>query len=121
MRVRCFGLSENRWDLTAIDASMPTGNSIVWFDTGKSLCETIAEDGRPTVVILHKGSGYDIYQLCQELTSSYSYVSVILVVPSQQLELKRAMRMGAADTLSSPFSRDEIKQALQVADQRLSL
>ncbi|HJV46012.1 MAG TPA: AAA family ATPase, partial [Bacillota bacterium] len=47
--------------------------------------------------------------------------SVILVVPSQQLELKRAMRMGAADTLSSPFSRDEIKQALQVADQRLSL
>jgi pilus assembly protein CpaE len=52
------------------------------------------------------------YELCQEISVLYPHVYIILIAPDNLENLKKAMHMGASDTLRSSFSNEELGEAI---------
>jgi pilus assembly protein CpaE len=68
-----------------------------------------------SVLFIKSNTLYNVYDLCQEISISYPHVYIILIVPDNMENLKKAMLLGASDLLRSSFNRDELSEAIEHA------
>ncbi len=68
-----------------------------------------------SVLFIKAHTLYNVYELCQEISVSYPHVYIILIVPDNMENLKKAMLMGASDTLRSSFNHEELSEAVNHA------
>ncbi len=52
-----------------------------------------------SVLILKAESKYNVYELCQEVSVLYPHVYIVLIVPENMENMKKAMQVGASDLL----------------------
>lgn len=75
-----------------------------------------------TVLFLKANSLFNVYELCQEISIRYPHVYIILIVPDNMENLKKAMHMGASDVLRFSYhsedAKDTIKQAIKYMEHR---
>ncbi|MFC4799977.1 AAA family ATPase [Neobacillus sp. GCM10023253] len=65
-----------------------------------------------SVLFLEAYTRFNIYDLCQEISVLFPHVYIILIVPEDMENLKKAMLMGASDTLRSSFNLGELSEAV---------
>jgi pilus assembly protein CpaE len=65
-----------------------------------------------SVIFLKAGSLYNIYDLSQEISALYPHAYIILIVPENMENLKKAMQMGASDTLRSTYEEEELSEVI---------
>jgi pilus assembly protein CpaE len=68
-----------------------------------------------TVLFLKAHTLFNVYELCQEISVTYPHVYIILVVPDNMENIKKAMLMGASDTLRSSYTHEELSEAIDHA------
>jgi pilus assembly protein CpaE len=68
-----------------------------------------------SVLFLKAHTMINVYDLCQEISARYSHVYIILIVPDNMENLRKAMLMGASDTLRSSFELEELSEAINHA------
>lgn len=118
MTVHWFGLSESLLIQDEVRSVLhPLSYPIHWHIHPKDLREALKGVER-AVILLHPGKVYDLYEICRELSLTFSHPSIILLVPEQDLDLKKAMRMGATDAIALPLRKEELKQAAEEAESR---
>lgn len=69
-----------------------------------------------SVLFIKANSIYNIYELCQELSVLYPHVYIILIVPDNMENLKKAMHSGASDILRTSSEEEEIKEVIFQAE-----
>lgn len=72
-------------------------------------------ENQNSVLFLKANSVFNIYELCQEISVQYPHVYIILIVPDNMENIKKAMHMGASDVLRFSYSPEELSEALQQA------
>ena len=65
-----------------------------------------------TVLFIDAHTNIDVYDLCQEISALYPHVYIILIVPEEMENLRKAMLAGASDTLSSSYHIEELNEAV---------
>lgn len=65
-----------------------------------------------SVLFLDAHTKFNVYDLCQEISALYPHVYIILIVPEEIENLKKAMLMGASDTLKSTYDLGELSEAI---------
>ena len=68
-----------------------------------------------TVLFIKAHTQSNVYELCQEISILYPHVYIILIVPDNTENLKKAMLMGASDTLRWFYSYEELTEAVEHA------
>jgi pilus assembly protein CpaE len=68
-----------------------------------------------SVIFIKAHTLYNVYDLCQEVSVLYPHVYIILIVPDNMENLKKAMLMGASDTLRSSYEHEELIEAIEHA------
>jgi pilus assembly protein CpaE len=69
-------------------------------------------ENNQSVLFLDAYTKYNVYDLCQEISALYPHVYIILVLPEEMENLKKAMLMGASDTLRSTYNLGELSEAV---------
>lgn len=119
MTIRWFVLSEDPSVPDSIRTALsPQRLPMVRHAQLGELLEALKEEER-AAVFLYPGQAYNLYEVCQELSFSFTQLPIILLGSKEELDLKKAMRMGAADTVALPIQKVELKQAIQGAERRL--
>lgn len=77
----------------------------------EKLHELLRENNQ-SVLFLNAGSLYNVYDLSQEISALYPHAYIILIVPENMENLKKAMQMGASDTLQSSYKKEELSEAI---------
>jgi pilus assembly protein CpaE len=72
----------------------------------------LLSENNQSVLFLKADSLYNIYDLSQEISALYPHIYIILIVPDNMENLKKAMQMGASDTLRSSFNEEELSEAI---------
>ncbi len=65
-----------------------------------------------TVLFLEVQTMFNVYDFCQEISAQFPYVYIILIVHEEMENMKRAMLMGASDTLRSTYNLGELSEAV---------
>ncbi|WHY76779.1 AAA family ATPase [Neobacillus sp. WH10] len=65
-----------------------------------------------SVLFLEAHTHFNVYDLCQEISVLYPHVYIILIVPEAMENLKKAMLMGASDTLRTTYDLGELSEAV---------
>jgi pilus assembly protein CpaE len=65
-----------------------------------------------TVLFLNPTTLYNVYELCEEISVQYPSVYIILIVSEEMENLKKAMQVGASDTLRSSYNLGDLVEAL---------
>jgi pilus assembly protein CpaE len=65
-----------------------------------------------SVLFLAAHTQFNIYNLCQEISALYPSIYIILVVPEEVENLKKAMLNGASDTLRTTYTLGELSEAV---------
>ncbi|MFZ7943944.1 AAA family ATPase [Neobacillus sp. 19] len=65
-----------------------------------------------SVIFLEAYTQFNVYDLCQEISALYPHVYIILIVPEEMENLKKAMLMGASDTLRSTYDLGELSETV---------
>lgn len=73
---------------------------------------SLLRENNQSVVFLKSGSLYNVYDLSQEISALYPHAYIILIVAENMENLKKAMQMGASDTLRSSFEENELSEAI---------
>lgn len=121
MTVQWLGYTDNIGSITTVHSAVSrTGNSIHWITDEKELRNALA-NGESAVVWLKSGIGYNVYELCRDLTLTFPLVSVVLLVPSDELNFKKAMHAGAVDAVGLPGTESEIVQAARDVEESLRI
>jgi pilus assembly protein CpaE len=68
-----------------------------------------------SVLFLKAHTLYNVYELCQEISILYPHVYIILIVPDNMENLRKAMLMGASDTLRSSYELEVLSEAINHA------
>lgn len=76
---------------------------------------SILKDNNQAVLFLRADSVYNVYDLSQEISVLYPQAYIILIVPDNMENLKKAMQMGASDTLRSSYEAGELSEAILYA------
>jgi pilus assembly protein CpaE len=76
---------------------------------------SLLRESNQSVLFLKAGSLYNIYDLSQEISALYPYTYIILIVPEDTENLKKAMQMGASDTLRSSYEENDVIEVIQHA------
>lgn len=69
-----------------------------------------------SVLFLKSNSKYNVYELCQEISVLYPHVYIIMIVPDNMENIKKAMHVGASDILRSSSEEEEIKEVILQAE-----
>jgi pilus assembly protein CpaE len=72
----------------------------------------LLRDNNQSVLFLKADSLYNVYDLSQEISALYPHAYIILIVPENMENLKKAMQMGASDTLRSSYNEEELSEAI---------
>jgi pilus assembly protein CpaE len=73
---------------------------------------SLLKENNQSVIFLKYGSLYNVYDLSQEISALYPHAYIILIVPENMENLKKAMQMGASDTLKSSFEEEELLETI---------
>lgn len=74
--------------------------------------QSLLTENDQSVLLIKAHTLYNVYELCQEISVLYPHVYIILIVPDNLENLKKAMLMGASDTLRSSFTQEEMSEAI---------
>lgn len=72
-------------------------------------------ENNQSVLFLKVHTLYNVYDLSQEISALYPHVYIILMVPDNMENLRKAMLMGASDTLRSSYEIEELSDAINHA------
>ncbi|PLS06924.1 AAA family ATPase [Neobacillus cucumis] len=72
-------------------------------------------ENNQSVLFIKAHTLFNVYELCQEISVVYPHVYIILIVPDNMEDLKKAMLMGASDTLRSSYNHEELSEAVDHA------
>ncbi|MEH7112640.1 AAA family ATPase [Neobacillus niacini] len=75
----------------------------------------LLRESNQSVLFLKAGSLYNVYDLSQEISALYPHAYIILIMPDNMENLKKAMQMGASDTLRSSFEENDLIEVIQHA------
>jgi pilus assembly protein CpaE len=64
------------------------------------------------VLIIKANKIYNVYQLCEELSVKYPHVHIVLMIPDNMENAKKAMQAGASNTLRTSSDKDEIREMI---------
>ncbi|RXT13564.1 AAA family ATPase [Ammoniphilus sp. CFH 90114] len=121
MSLKWFGLSEHPSLLPSVSSVVRhMGDTLQWYSNVDSLSTAISPS-EETILFLHEGAHYDIYEVCKQLSIYHPLLFIILLVPKDKLDLKRAMKAGATDSIGLPVQEMELVTAVQEAKYRLQL
>lgn len=68
------------------------------------------------ILMIKANTVYNVYQLCEELSVKYPHVYIILMVPDNMENIKKAMQAGASNTLRFSSDKDEVREAIVQAE-----
>ncbi|WP_042460920.1 AAA family ATPase [Neobacillus dielmonensis] len=74
--------------------------------------DSLLRETNQTVLFLDANTNFNNYSLCREISVIYPHVYIILMVPEESENLKKAMLMGASDTLRTSYSMEELSEAV---------
>lgn len=121
MKVKWYFLSD---DLTMVEAFKPlariTGTRVKSFFSEQELKEDLKHN-KGIVLFIKESSNYDVFELCGELSISYPFISIILVLPAGKIDLKKAMYVGATDVLEENFQEKDVFEAVNKAESILEM
>lgn len=121
MDIRWLGLTDNTKSIARVDSAMKEfGSSIQWF-TDEDRFRMELEEVEHAVVFLKSSPSYDMYDLCRGFTLFYPLVCTVLLVPEDELDLKKAMRVGAVDVIRLSSREAEIIDAIREAEKTVQL
>ncbi|MGJ7919178.1 AAA family ATPase [Neobacillus sp. LXY-4] len=72
-----------------------------------------------SVLFLQTNSKYNVYELCQEVSVLYPHVYIVLIIPDNMENMKRAMQVGASDLLRTFSDEEELKAVILQAEKYL--
>jgi pilus assembly protein CpaE len=120
MTVQWIGLVEDKDLRKEIDHLVgETGRILQSVKGQKELHQAITHFPQ-TVVFLQSNSDHDVFELCRELSVLYPFISLILLVKEKELDVKKAMRVGAMEIISFPINGGEIIQVVKEAEEMVS-
>ncbi|MFK4998205.1 hypothetical protein ACI2OX_15215 [Bacillus sp. N9] len=67
---------------------------------------------KQSVLFIKANSLFNVYELCQELSVLYPHVYIIMIVPDNMENMRKAMHVGASDMLRSSADQEEIREAI---------
>ncbi|MFP5112717.1 AAA family ATPase [Bacillaceae bacterium C204] len=76
---------------------------------------TLLVENNQLVLFIKSHTFFNVFDLCQEISVLYPHVYIILIVPDNRENLKKAMHMGASDTLRSSYNHEELCEAIEHA------
>ncbi|MEH7501319.1 AAA family ATPase [Neobacillus drentensis] len=76
---------------------------------------TLLVENDQSVLFIKSHTLYNVFDFCQEISVLYPHVYIILIVPDNLENLKKAMLMGASDTLRSSYNLEELNEAIEHA------
>lgn len=76
---------------------------------------SLLRENNQSVLFLKADSLYNVYDLSQEISALYPHAYIILIMPDNMENLKKAMQMGASDTLRSSFEDQDLMEVIQHA------
>lgn len=95
-------------------------NSVVSsFHIVTELHSALKETEGESIILLGELSITDTYSVCQEITYHYPQTAVVLMLPDESIDLKKAMYSGAVDAVSIYSDQECIKaieKAREIAD-----
>ncbi|MEW9672595.1 AAA family ATPase [Ammoniphilus sp. 3BR4] len=120
MKIDWYGLTDQPASLGPLKTLLSgSGNPSKWYTEVSDLREALKGSAEGAVVFLQLAK--TPYELCREISLTHPLVSVILIVPQEEVDLKKAMRMGAVDVIGQPFKKEELAQVLNEAVQVMKL
>jgi pilus assembly protein CpaE len=72
----------------------------------------LLNDSNQAVLFLNPSTLYNVYDLCEEISVQHPHVYIILIVAEELENLKKAMQVGASDTLRSSYNLGELAEAV---------
>jgi pilus assembly protein CpaE len=121
MRINYFIHSEKRMYSTAIKMMLDDLKKYSKiFDIVVDLKSELQHSGE-TVVIIGPDSQDDPYELCQDLSRAYPFISVLLLLNKENIDYKKAMYAGAVDVLDIESDESEVIDSIQKAENVISL
>jgi pilus assembly protein CpaE len=69
-----------------------------------------------TVLFLKTEIKYDVYDLCQEISVLYPHVYIILILPDEYENMKKAMQVGASDLIKTSSKSEELEEIILQAE-----
>ncbi|WP_318503649.1 AAA family ATPase [Bacillus sp. T3] len=69
-----------------------------------------------TVLFLKAETKYDVYELCQEVSVLYPHIYIIIIVPENMENMKRAMQVGASDLSKASSNKEELEEIILQAE-----
>lgn len=76
---------------------------------------TLLVENDQSVLFIKSHTLYNVFDFCQEISVLYPHVYIILIVPDNLENQKKAMLMGASDTLRSSYTHEELSEAIEHA------
>ncbi|WP_419955717.1 AAA family ATPase [Neobacillus niacini] len=76
---------------------------------------SLLRENNQSVLFLKASSLYNVYDLSQEISALYPHAYIILIMPDNMENLKKAMQMGASDTLRSSIENQDLMEVIQHA------
>ncbi|MEH6993010.1 AAA family ATPase [Neobacillus drentensis] len=76
---------------------------------------SLLRESNQSVLFLKADFQYNVYDLSQEISALYPRAYIILIVRENMENLKKAMQMGASDTLRSSFEENDLLEVIQQA------
>lgn len=125
MTVTYLGLSTNQEGFDEVRNLLGRmGFYVKWSPSPRDLQRSVMA-GAPSIVFLVSNPDYDVYELAQSLTLNHPLVSVLLLDQKGEINIKQAMRAGAADVLNLHDGETrilaDIQETLEVLEQKASL
>ncbi|MFB4169684.1 CpaE family protein [Virgibacillus sp. JSM 102003] len=92
-----------------------TENKLYWVTNETKLYEQLQSEEK-SVVILPNTAAYDVYRLCEKISMQFPLTTPLLIFQTEEeLDMKRALRAGAADVIFLSSSLPKIREDIQVA------
>ncbi|MBU8908038.1 AAA family ATPase [Desertibacillus haloalkaliphilus] len=116
MKMRWLALADSENKLNEIKiVARRHGKVLKHFSVERNLKKNI-QANQGTIIFLYESTTYDIYELCGELSFAYPLVTIILIASKEEIDLKKAMYVGAVDALETPLQEEDITQAVKKAE-----
>lgn len=68
------------------------------------------------VLFIKANTIYNVYDLCQEISILYPHVYIILIVPDNMENMRRAMQVGASGIVCSSYEEEEMREVVVQAE-----
>jgi pilus assembly protein CpaE len=112
MGISWFYFSDTNTDPAEIKACLENKQySLFTTNQIASLHKQLIEN-ETSVLFLKANSVFNIYDLCQEISVLYPHVYIILIVPDNMENIKKAMHMGASDILRTSYTTEELNESI---------